>query len=534
MKVMIIQPPFSYIPSQSEAEVAFLINEMQKCDDTVDLMILPEYCNAPSQYQPADFRKAIARYTEPILTAASEASQRCHAMVAVNIAYPYNEKFRNTTLLYDRNGSVVARYFKQHLPVSEVAMEEIDDSYTFAFRDPYVVEIEGLRIGFLTCYDFYFSEYIANMASKNLDIIIGSAYQRSERMDILEMLGKLCAFCCNAYLVRASVSMGAGSKGGGGSMVVAPDGQILINFGQQTGSFTYDFEPKMKYMRSNGFGNPDIRNDKYIENGRTPWVYRPGGSAIAPDDDHIPYPRICACGGLGQVAPANSLPALASAFALGAHEIGIDLQQASDGEPIAYRGATVGTERNGYAVLSELTWHEITGIDVGMKFSDNLTGLHIVRFEDILKKLSCHTIFNLQIKSHNGKRPYDSGLFNKILRLIGQYDCRRHIYISGHPDVLETAMKLAPDIKRCCIIDDKPYETIEKAVAFSCHRIQFNNRRISLDLIVWAHEKGIKRINAWTNDPIEALEFMKMGVDTILTDEYLRMKTALERNKQEH
>ena len=72
------------------------------------------------------------------------------------------------------------KYFKQHLVPGEVSELKLDSGYTFEFSEPTVIEIEGIRFGFLVCYDFYFYEAFANMARQKLDIIIGCSHQRSD------------------------------------------------------------------------------------------------------------------------------------------------------------------------------------------------------------------------------------------------------------------------------------------------------------------------------------------------------------------
>ncbi len=50
-------------------------------------------------------------------------------------------------------------------------------------------------------------------------------------------------------------------------MIVAPDGEILIDIGKGVGSVTADIDPKQKYMRTAGFGGGIVRNDDFINDG---------------------------------------------------------------------------------------------------------------------------------------------------------------------------------------------------------------------------------------------------------------------------
>lgn len=97
---------------------------------------------------------------------------------------------RNTTHAFDREGNLVGRYFKEHPAPSEVKTEkegghECDVAYSYEFRAPIVITIEGIRFAFLTCYDFYFYEYFAQIARQNVDVIIGCSLQRTDTHEAL-------------------------------------------------------------------------------------------------------------------------------------------------------------------------------------------------------------------------------------------------------------------------------------------------------------------------------------------------------------
>ena len=88
-----------------------------------------------------------------------------------------------------------------------------------------------------------------------------------------------------------------------------------------------EFDPRDKYYKPAGFGNPPAPHYEYIEFGRNPWQYRPGGSAIARTDQWMPYPRTCAHRGFIGSGPENSLPALAAEYAAKAASVIIPLPQ---------------------------------------------------------------------------------------------------------------------------------------------------------------------------------------------------------------
>ena len=126
-----------------------------------------------------------------------------------------------------------------------------------------VFEHNGIRFGFLTCFDIYFSAAIEQLAAGKPDVIVFPSYQRGERTDIIRAQAKLLAFRCNAYVLRTSVSM-RDSDHGGCSMIVSPDGQILCDLGSSIGSASVKIDLTWKYYRNAGFGGSIVRNDEFI------------------------------------------------------------------------------------------------------------------------------------------------------------------------------------------------------------------------------------------------------------------------------
>ena len=169
MKVSIIQPDYSMDSMNLEKCFYDMLEQIKKCDDSMDIIVLPEYSDIPCATTGRDdsieYHK---KYINPLLEKCIETAQRCNSLVFVNALSHEETGYRNTTYCYNRKGELVGKYFKKHLPPLEVENMELDAEYTYDFSEPYVLEIEGLRFGFLTCYDFYFYEAFANIARENL------------------------------------------------------------------------------------------------------------------------------------------------------------------------------------------------------------------------------------------------------------------------------------------------------------------------------------------------------------------------------
>jgi len=522
MKVCIIQPEYSVDYSRSDELFEKEIQLLEKCDESMDMIVMPESSDIPCLAKTVEQNQmSTLKYNEKILAKAQETALRCNAIVFINARYKVGQKYRNTTYAIDRNGEIVGTYFKEHLTPGEVNSPLIDSDYSFEYSTPTVVEIEGVRYAFLTCYDFYFYENYANIARCNVDVVIGCSHQRSDTHQALQIMSQFLAYNTNAYVIRSSVSMDENSDIGGASMVVAPDGTVLTNMYSRVGMETVEIDVNKKYFKPAGFGNPNAAHYEYIEAGRRPWKYRPAGSAIVKPDAIMPYPRTCAHRGFNTVAPENSMAAFGAAIAMGAEEIEFDLWQTKDGEIVSIHDATLERVSDGVGKVFELTYEELLQFDFGVKYGEKFAGIKILRFEDILKKFACQTIMNIHIKPWEEKVGLSDEFLKKMIALIYQYDCQKHVYfMSGVDIVLEKLRELAPDICRCCGAGDGAWEIVDRAIKYDCKKVQLCKPYFNQEMIDKAHANGIRCNVFWSDDAEETKQFIEMGIDTILTNDY--------------
>jgi len=529
MKVCILQPHYSTHYEDIEACFDAQLALLDTCDESMDMIVCPEACDIPAFAETqSQFTDAVVRFNERMRKAASETAKRCHAILFANYCDTSFEGWRNTTHAFDRNGNEVGRYDKQHLTPGEVDRRHLDSGYTYEYDEPTVIEIEGLRFGFLTCYDFYFYENYAHMARKNLDFVIGCSHQRSDTHRAIELLTCFLSYNTNAYVLRSSVSLDENATVGGASMIAAPDGTVVLHMESRVGIATAEIDPKAKYYKPAGFNCPLSAHYQYIEAGRRPWKYRAAGSAVTLPELRMPYPRLCAHRGFNTVAPENSMPAFGAAVALGAREIEFDLWYTKDGEIVSIHDSKLDRVSDGTGRIYEHTYEELCSYDFGAKFGEEFSGLRILRFEDILRKLACHTIMNIHVKTVNNECAYDEALLRKIIALIDKYDCRQYVYfMSGNDTLLRQLGELAPDIMRCTGGGGRPWDIVDRAIELGCQKVQLFKPYFNQEMIDKAHAHGIRCNVFWSDDPEEARRFLSMGIDTILTNDYNRLAVAL-------
>ena len=265
MKITVVQPPYFIGDNPDEKIAGFLINELQKVEKD-SLIVLPEYSNAGG-ISDIESEKAAMPRAKKMLKMAATISKEKAAYVAINVLEEREGKIKNSTYLFDKQGNIAFVYDKIHLPPSEIALGvQYGDGAC-------VCDLDGIRFGFLTCYDVYFNEQIEYLASQKPDIILIPGYQRGETTDIIRAQTKLIAFRCNSFVAKSSYSMDSDEKGGC-SMIVAPDGKILQDMGKSIGAVSINIEPNKKHMRTAGFGGGMIRNDDFINNGLRPNIFK--------------------------------------------------------------------------------------------------------------------------------------------------------------------------------------------------------------------------------------------------------------------
>ena len=522
MKVCAIQPPYGYTPQEAEKTVEFIIKELNSCDESLDLILTPEYANTPGTIPPEEALAFAAAWREKLESAAIEAAKRCQAVVVLSYSARAEGCERNTSRVFLPTGEIAGEYWKQQLVLSEPAGHKVDNSYALKSRRPTIVEANGLKLAFVICYDAYFNEYTEVLASCQPDIVLVSAMQRAETFENLRLLNRMLAFRTNAFVLRASYSMGENTSVGGTSLAVDPAGKILADMEAKTGKLIVDIpDPKWKYMRSNSFGGELIANDKFIDQGRTPWAYRPAGPFICLDNKRMGYPRVCAHRGFHTQLPENTLPAFGAAVALGAEEIEFDLWETADGVPVAIHDKNLERVSDGTGLVREKTFAELSALDFGAKCHESLAGLKVVRFEEILQRFARQTVMNIHIKSL-WEETFSREFIRKIAGLLHRYDCVEHAYFMGYSNVQEAALEVAPEIPRCMGSEPDMAELkiVERAIRYNCSKVQFFKSCYSKELIDLAHENNILCNYFYTDDPERAKELLDMGIDTVLTNNY--------------
>jgi hypothetical protein len=91
---------------------------------------------------------------------------------------------------------------------------------------------------------------------------------------------------------------------------------------------------------------------------------------------------------------------------------------------------------------------------------------------------------------------------------------------------------MAPDIARCVGFDGNPDGMIDRAIKYDCKKIQWYMDQFDQEKIDRARTLGIINNVFYADTPEKCEKYLKMGMDTILTNDYNRISQIVDRFKQ--
>lgn len=217
------------------------------CD--ADLVVLPEYL----QYRGTDagFRASVSPVPGPT-TAPFAAIARAHAcwVLAGSVAEDSGDAARpfNTSALFDRTGSLVARYRKLHL--FDVSVDDGPADRESARVSPgdraVVANVDGVGLGLSICYDVRFPELYRALALAGAEVIaVPAVFTERTGRDHWEVLLRSRAIENGCWVVAAG-GCGRGGLGAipawGHSMIVDPWGRVVAEAGAEEGNVAAELD----------------------------------------------------------------------------------------------------------------------------------------------------------------------------------------------------------------------------------------------------------------------------------------------------
>jgi len=228
---------------------------------------------------------------------------------------------------------------------------------------------------------------------------------------------------------------------------------------------------------------------------------------------------VCAHRGLSLACPENTLPAFGAAIAVGAHEIEFDVWTSSDGKLVVCHDESVERTTDGAGRVTDLSWQEIRSLDAGIRSGPAWRGVQIPCVEEVLDVADGRVGLNIHIKSVG----LDGATVKRVCDILTERAFTDIAYIAlGTEAALSAALEYAPEVARACLMiggdRGRAIDTsLDLAERYACQRIQFS-RAVTQEQVRRAHDLGLICNLFWSDDPEDGREYVKKGIDVILTN----------------
>lgn len=223
------------------------------------LAVLPEFAMFYVKRLSNEFVESAEPLDGGFVAALKSLARETDVTIVAGMHVPAAGRVRNTLVAVNPHGDIVATYDKQHL-YDAFGSKESDVVEAGVPGDAVQIEVEGVRVGLLTCYDLRFPEVARLHADAGTDVLLyPSAWMPGPRKeDHWRTLAKARAIENTVYVVAVSQ---APPSGIGSSLAVDPNGITVAELGERPGIVTATLtSERITEVRHT---NPSLANRKY-------------------------------------------------------------------------------------------------------------------------------------------------------------------------------------------------------------------------------------------------------------------------------
>lgn len=176
------------------------LTDMQLPEDT-DVLVLPEVWTVGWACE--HFIESAA-YFEPVCEFLSDLARKyCVNVIGGSVISTIDGDFYNTCPVFDKNGTLIAKYSKMHL-YSYYGCEE--GKYVTSGDSPVMVNLDGVNYGLTICYDIRFPELYRAYAKAGADVLVNCAAWGAQKPVPWEMMTKSRAIENQCYMIALTQS----------------------------------------------------------------------------------------------------------------------------------------------------------------------------------------------------------------------------------------------------------------------------------------------------------------------------------------
>jgi glycerophosphoryl diester phosphodiesterase len=226
-------------------------------------------------------------------------------------------------------------------------------------------------------------------------------------------------------------------------------------------------------------------------------------------------------------APENSMSSVISAINIGVDAVEIDVQMTKDGIIVLNHDFDLKRVAGVPFRVSDLTYDEISKLEIGAHFSEQFLGERIPTLLEVLLEVKGKTKLVIEIKPYGPS----SLLAEKVVELIEELDMVDQCYIQSFEyAILKEVRKLNSDIKIAQIL----YVAAGNLSALDVDIYTINQSMLSHEFIKNAQKNG-RKVWVWTvNNERNIRDVLRYDIDGIITGYPEMVRNALVFNQASH
>lgn len=232
--------------------------------------------------------------------------------------------------------------------------------------------------------------------------------------------------------------------------------------------------------------------------------------------------KIIAHRGASTYAPENTIAAFKKAIEQGADAIELDVRLSKDNIPVICHDATINRTSNGKGYIHNLTLKEVKKHDFGSYFHKKYKNETIPTLEEVLQFIG-NTPIILHIELKNGPI-IPENLEQKVLEVVYRHNFQgRVVYSSFDHLSLKRLAMLDPQAKIGLLFHMNLIHLFDyiSNTGINIHSIHPNHFYVDKEMIHQARNRNVE-VNIYTVNNLKiALEYKKMGVDGLITNDPL-------------
>lgn len=232
----------------------------------------------------------------------------------------------------------------------------------------------------------------------------------------------------------------------------------------------------------------------------------------------MPKTKIIAHQGASGHAPENTMAAFQLALDLQADGIELDVMLSKDGHVVVIHDSTVDRTTNGTGRVNQMTLKQLQALDAG-------NGERIPTLEEVLATFGGHCLINIELK--NFVSPFDR-LPIVVAEMLNQNGFSKSVMIATfNPFNLRRFRRHCQKVKMG-LLTERNLAKHWLWQMFPHDALHPYFRDVDQGLVEAVHARQ-REVNVWTvDDPDEIQRLARLGVDSIITNDPLLAREALE------